>query len=676
MQDLGAAAIARRYFPDLELHASTQMAVHNADGLAELARSGFRRAILARELTLGEIAALRRAVPGIDLEVFVHGALCYSFSGVCLASWGLTGRSGNRGDCAQICRGRFTRDDEGRGAQSVRGASAGTFFSCRDLRLGRDALELARLGVRALKIEGRMKSPEYAAAAVRLYRAVIDRGEALDDEEYARLARAAQTAFSREPTTGWLRSSSGTRLVDTRFPGHRGARLGTVSASVRGKGRTGSWIRFTPEADLSLRDGLALMSDDGTEQHAFSVQEIRQGRRLVRFARAGETVEVLLPPEVPLPRVEAEVRHLSSRFQDLPEPREGSVAPYRAPIAIEAVLAGAPGGEATIALATHRPVEARVEETITLEPADRPRPFAAILGPLLAESGDSFFTATESAFENRTGLADDRIFVPPSGLKRAKNRFYARLDEAFRASVAARAEVVGRGPGEPGRDPVRLDPDVLASFADRTALSPKGRGPLPFARLEADGSIDAASLASVAGFTVVPLPPVMLETAPWIAALRELVASSPSARFAFGLNNVSHFAVVDALADRGSAWFFADVFLYAANRWTMAFLASRVPRLLFAYRWIEEAAVAGSAGVVGSDASRWAASAAAPVVTLAPGFRAPLFTSRGCFAKHVLNGGACFDGCPREFRVPLRQAGRRFEAVVADCVTYLFGAEG
>ncbi|HSV93629.1 MAG TPA: U32 family peptidase, partial [Desulfobacterales bacterium] len=534
--------------------------------------------------------------------------------------------------------------------------------------------ELARLGVRALKIEGRMKSPEYAAAAVRLYRAVIDRGEALDDEEYARLARAAQTAFSREPTTGWLRSSSGSRLIDTRFPGHRGARLGNVTGTTRGEGRAGSWIQFTLDADLSLRDGLAVMSDDGTEQHAFSVQEIRQVRRLVRFARAGETVEVLLPPEVPPPRTGAEVRHLSSRFQDLPEPREGSVAPYRAPMTVEAVLAGAPGGEATIALAAHRPVEARVEEAVTLEPAARPRPFAAILGPLLGESGDSFFTATTTAFENRTGLADDRIFVPPSGLKRVKNRFYARLDEAFRASVASRAEAVGRGPDETVRAPARLDVDVLASFVDRTALSPRGCDPLPFARREADGSIDAGGLAVVAGFTAVPLPPIMLDTGPWISALRELVESVPSARFVFGLNNVSHLAVADALAGQGTAWFFADVFLYTANRWTTAFLASRVPRLLFAYRWIEEAAVA--AGVAGYDGSRWAASSVVPVVTVAPGFRAPLFTSRGCFAKHVLNGGACFDDCPREFRVPLRQGGRRFDMVVADCVTYLFGAEG
>ncbi len=660
VQDLGAAAIARRFFPGLELHASTQMAVHNAAGLAEIRRMGIRRAILARELTLEEIAALRRACPDVDLEVFAHGALCYSFSGACLASWALTGRSGNRGECAQICRGRFTREGEAGGDVPA----AGTFFSCRDLFLGRDALELARIGVRALKIEGRMKSPEYAAAAVRLYRAVIDRGDALDDAEYERLVRAARTAFSREPTTGWLRSSSGTRLVDTRFPGHRGASLGTVASPMRGPGRDGSWIRFTLETDLSLRDGLAFMSDDGAEQHAFSVQEIRQGSRDARFARAGETVEVRLPPDVPLPGPGTEIRHLSSRFQDLPAPREGSVAPYRAPITIEVVLTGTPGGGATLCLATHRPVEARSEDAVTLESAARSRPFAGIVGPLLAESGDSLFSADATMLDNRTGLAADRIFVPPSELKRAKNRFYARLDEAFRASAAERAEAAGRGPEGSGRAAACLASESLAVLADRTAMSPTDRGPLPFARLGDDGTIDAGSLAVRAGFSVVPLPPVMINTSPWVAALQALLEASPEVRFAIGLNNVSHLAVAEALSGLGNAWFFADVFLYTANRWTAALLAERVPRLLFAYRWIE-----GEQGE-----ADWTGGAAVPVVAVAPGFRAPLFTSRGCFAKHVLNGGACFDGCPKDFRVPLRQGRRRLEVIVADCITYLFDA--
>ncbi len=131
VQDLGVAAVARRHFPSLALHASTQMAVHNAAGLAELVRLGFRRVILSRELTLAEIAELRRVRPDIELEVFVHGALCYGFSGACLASWALTGRSGNRGDCAQICRGRFSRAERGgspvEGRPSVRPWTRPTF---------------------------------------------------------------------------------------------------------------------------------------------------------------------------------------------------------------------------------------------------------------------------------------------------------------------------------------------------------------------------------------------------------------------------------------------------------------------------------------------------------------------------------------------------------------------
>jgi putative protease len=659
VQDLGVAALAKRHFPSLPLHASTQMAVHNAAGLAELVRLGFRRVILARELTLEEIADLRRGRPDLELEVFVHGALCYSFSGVCLASWALTGRSGNRGDCAQICRGRFERTGVSPGPDE---ALSGTFFSCRDLFLGRDALELVRLGVDAFKIEGRMKSPEYAAATVRLYRAVIDEGESLAGGRYERLVRDAQLSFAREPTTGWLRSPSGSRLVDIRFPGHRGARLG-AAAGVRREGSRSAWVRLTLEGDLSLRDGLALMSDDGTEQSAFSVQAIRKGGRDARFARVGDTVEVLLPDGAGAPIPGQELRQLSSRFLDLPEPKESSVRAFRTPVAVGVGIDGAAGSEATLAIAAGGIAGARFEARVSLERAAHPRPFLDVLRPLLAEGGGSAFVVSGVELANRTGLPDDLIFVPPSQLKRAKNLFYARLDEAARGAAADRAGRIARGPALPDLPAgVPLGTAELAAFADRASISPRGREPLPFARLEADGTIDAARLAACADFTVVPLPPIMIDTAPWSAALRRLAGAQPSARFAVGLANLSHAAVAGELADLGNTFFFADVHLYTANRWTAAFLAERVSRLLFAYRWIEDDPLAAG----------WESGAAVPVITVAPGFRAPLFASRGCFAKHVLNQGACPAGCPRDFRVDLRQGGRGFQVVVEDCVTYLF----
>jgi hypothetical protein len=160
----------------------------------------------------------------------------------------------------------------------------------------------------------------------------------------------------------------------------------------------------------------------------------------------------------------------------------------------------------------------------------------------------------------------------------------------------------------------------------------------------------------------VPLPPIMFDARPWTAALERLAAGLPDARLAVGLANVSHLAIAHELESLSNVWFFADFHLYMANRWAVAVAAERVPRLLFAYRWIEDDPLPAG----------WESGAGVPVITVAPGFRAPLFASRGCFAKHVLNQGACPAGCPRDFRVDLRQGGRGFQVVVEDCVTYLF----
>ena len=173
LQDLGVLDLVRDEFPGLVVHASTQMGVHNDAGCAVAESLGIRRAILSRELPFERIRGLRARHPGIEMEVFIHGALCYSFSGACLASWAMTGRSGNRGECAQVCRSVFSADEDAGGGE------ASHLFSTRDLFLGRDVLQLAGIGVDALKIEGRMKSPEYVFNVTRLYREVLDRGEEL-----------------------------------------------------------------------------------------------------------------------------------------------------------------------------------------------------------------------------------------------------------------------------------------------------------------------------------------------------------------------------------------------------------------------------------------------------------------------------------------------------------------
>lgn len=165
LQDMAAARLLRRFCPKMPLHASTQMSIHNAAGARELARLGFSRVVIARELTESELRMV--ADSGLEVEAFVHGALCMSVSGQCYLSSMLGGRSGNRGLCAQPCRLDFTAQ----GRHNV--------LSLKDLSLVQQIERLVRCGVTALKIEGRLKRPEYVAAAVTACRRALD-GESPD----------------------------------------------------------------------------------------------------------------------------------------------------------------------------------------------------------------------------------------------------------------------------------------------------------------------------------------------------------------------------------------------------------------------------------------------------------------------------------------------------------------
>ena len=180
VQDLGIAQLVRRHFPKLELHASTQLVAHNLEGVLALKELGFRRVVLARELSLAEITTIAQRCgarkvaadgrPELELEVFIHGALCYSISGLCLYGALEKGRSGNRGTCPYCCR------QEGKRKKEEGRSEAGRCypFSMKDLRLGADARKLVEAGVTSLKIEGRMKSPLYVASVTRYYRDLLD----------------------------------------------------------------------------------------------------------------------------------------------------------------------------------------------------------------------------------------------------------------------------------------------------------------------------------------------------------------------------------------------------------------------------------------------------------------------------------------------------------------------
>ena len=226
--DLGFAARVREEYPDLPLHASTQLNTHSSAQLEALRRLGFSRAILARELSLAEIAALETR--GLELEAFVHGALCYGYSGDCLLSSMVGGRSGNRGRCSQSCRLRYALRRTGSAA-----LEPSRIMSTSDLSAIGVLPELLAAGVSSFKVEGRMKDAAYVGVTTAVYREALDAAVA-DPEGYAvRPAWSArlEQSFSRSFTTAHLEG----RHDDVRSGGrggHRGVLVGRVSADRRG----------------------------------------------------------------------------------------------------------------------------------------------------------------------------------------------------------------------------------------------------------------------------------------------------------------------------------------------------------------------------------------------------------------------------------------------------------
>lgn len=292
IQDLGVLHLAKKLLPEVELHASTQMAVHNVAGVKFLQRLGFKRVVLARELSLAEIKEIAAAAPDVDLEVFVHGALCYSYSGQCLFSALEYGKSANRGRCAYPCRGEFSvAEKEGAGCLKSH------LFSMKDLALEEEVLQIPAL---SLKIEGRKKSPLYVAAVTNYYRHILD-GRKKDLHE----AEDIKQIFSRP----WCRfhfNEKDKDVVDRQFVGHRGLPVGKVEKA--GKNRITVKIAHA----VARYDGVQIDVPGSEKPFGFGIKNLYLKGKPALEASAGQTVELGLPEEHPYLPVGAPVYLASS----------------------------------------------------------------------------------------------------------------------------------------------------------------------------------------------------------------------------------------------------------------------------------------------------------------------------------------------------------------------------
>lgn len=261
VQDLGVLRMARRCFPDLPIHASTQMAIHNATGVRFCRNQGMTRAVLARECSAAEIALA--AKEGIEIEVFGHGAQCVAVSGECLFSSVVGGRSGNRGRCAQPCRLLYT----------YRGKTA-AWLSPRDVCMRDDLPELNKAGVASIKLEGRLKRPEYVATIANSYRNAID---AMNNGHFRKADEAEMTGlrqiFSRGGfMRGYAMGAEDAGVIDPARVSHGGVKIGRVEFAA------GNMARVRLERSLDDGDGLQIRTAQGDAELIYAGHDTEAGQ--------------------------------------------------------------------------------------------------------------------------------------------------------------------------------------------------------------------------------------------------------------------------------------------------------------------------------------------------------------------------------------------------------------
>lgn len=647
VQDLGLINLVKTYAPSLSLHASTQLAVHTITGVQELVRLGFERVVLARELTFQEVKRIRESCKDVELKVFIHGALCYSFSGLCTASEQLCGRSANRGSCAQICRNYFTVEHDSAVPSALspipQGVKDGWFFSMSDMKAGPVAKELEELGIESLKVEGRMKSPAYTGLAARYYRAVLD-----GDDSAEELDEALSVVFSRRQTSGWLASYGREKqdftirraptLGSTSYPGHRGIKAARITLVKSDS------VMVTLLTDVALRDGLMYFirsQRQPIDTIKFGINTlIDQRGRSITEAYEGESVAIPLPANAPRPHT-GEFFYLISRHDQNPalisEALPLSKHPLDMTFTLEEGLLSiqCQYGEATYEIPTS---EAR-----------KPQETESNIVSIFCQSDTSFLTLGSINLVNRTQLSLEQIFLPLSVLKSIRRDWYDLLDRTL-AQELTKSLV---------REPI-AEKLEMSTLPPRSLLLTEQKIPYLELKTLAHAQQPLASLLfNHEDHYYLPLSPVMFDEDAFFADLDKVVARMKEENLldsvSFGLNNLGQIAY---FRDHQLPCFF-DIYLYLANSEAANLALTFGLKMEGGYLWMERKE---------TDTEYW------PFIptVVDDAFSPPLFISRSCF-RHDSLRLSC-EGCPYRGSWYVKGDNQRYRVIVEDCITTVVNA--
>ncbi len=444
VQDMGVIRLAKALVPELPLHASTQMTVTNSSGVEFAAEAGMERTVLARELSLEEIKAAC-ATQRTEIETFIHGALCVCYSGQCLMSSLIGGRSGNRGRCAQPCRLPYKLMNA-QGEDLLAGKDAGQYLlSPKDMNTLSILPQLIETGVVSYKIEGRMKRSEYVAVVVDAYRRAMDSYLAgnyqVPEEDFANI----EQIFNRDFTTAYLLDRPGRNMMSDRRPNNRGVLMGRVTKLDKANNK--ATIKLDKE--LHLGDGLEFWVSVGGRVGTTVTEMLLKGQR-VESAQPGQQVTIDVPNGV---RFNDRVfRTLDDKLMHYAQQFFGPDAKKRIPV--KAQVVARLGQPMSVLLTDDEGNQGYGETDFIVEEARKRALDDAVVRKQIDRLG-----TTEYCLEDLEFVHDENVMVPMSEMNEARRMAAEALDaariEAFaparRPRYKTQVELVPREKGSRSR---------------------------------------------------------------------------------------------------------------------------------------------------------------------------------------------------------------------------------
>jgi U32 family peptidase len=569
LQDTGFSFALKTLFPNLKLHASTQMAAHSPEGVETLKNCGFSRVVLSRELSLEKIIEIKKSSPDIELEVFIHGAMCYSFSGLCLASGILLGRSGNRGECAQICRNYYEIDNENKYC-----------FSCNDMCLEEKVTALWKAGIDSFKIEGRMKSPSFVYHTTDLYRSIIDR------KDHIKSYKLSTISFARMQTTGYFKSLTGENSVNSNYPGHRGLLTGICRKTIDG------WFLIKTREKISIRDGILFFKkNDESRSYSFSVKEIKtlSGKK-INYAKPGEEVFIKTDKT---PEAGDKIYLTSSTETQINCSFDQTFSLWKKNINIDVSIS-----KNCLMIKSG---DYKLTKNLHFEKSDNENGFIKKFEKIFHSSGNCIYRTGKINFDKTCCY----IFIQPLILKEVRNLFYQsyleHIKEKERKKIRKYLET-----------PFKYEESVPEIFSKRELFTPDPK--IPFI-LEND---NLENLSVVGKHTLIPLIPVMKKSSLYLEKIVNFIVSHPERMFLVGISNIGHLSLANKLKSCKNVSYFLDFHTYTTNTSTYHFYKEHLKnKLLFGYQWIE------ISDIINCN----------EIIKCSPKFNPPLFISHACFEK-------------------------------------------